>query len=111
MLVDFSRFDFDFMLQARRHCGEGLAVDVYSRLLHAGQHWDERKVNVVIYLQQTAFFDLPAKRARKPAGDIGRFRHVATQFRSEEHTSELQSHSDLVCRLLLEKKKKKKNIN
>src|SRR5260221_10461684 len=29
-------------------------------------------------------------------------------LRSEEHTSELQSHSDLVCRLLLEKKKKKK---
>src|SRR5260221_8176916 len=28
-------------------------------------------------------------------------------MRSEEHTSELQSHSDLVCRLLLEKKKKK----
>src|SRR5438034_2085080 len=28
-------------------------------------------------------------------------------FRSEEHTSELQSHSDLVCRLLLEKKKRK----
>src|SRR5438034_8315728 len=33
-----------------------------------------------------------------------RFKHM----RSEEHTSELQSHSDLVCRLLLEKKKKKK---
>src|SRR5260221_10693587 len=30
------------------------------------------------------------------------------KYRSEEHTSELQSHSDLVCRLLLEKKKKKK---
>src|SRR5215204_7436668 len=29
-----------------------------------------------------------------------------TVTRSEEHTSELQSHSDLVCRLLLEKKKK-----
>src|SRR5438034_5897141 len=28
--------------------------------------------------------------------------------RSEEHTSELQSHSDLVCRLLLEKKKKRR---
>src|SRR5215204_7245648 len=28
------------------------------------------------------------------------------RVRSEEHTSELQSHSDLVCRLLLEKKKK-----
>src|SRR5436190_4971375 len=29
----------------------------------------------------------------------------ALETRSEEHTSELQSHSDLVCRLLLEKKK------
>src|SRR2546430_4268974 len=29
--------------------------------------------------------------------------------RSEEHTSELQSQSNLVCRLLLEKKKKRKN--
>src|SRR5438132_5793300 len=29
----------------------------------------------------------------------------ALDLRSEEHTSELQSHSDLVCRLLLEKKK------
>src|SRR5437588_5798367 len=29
--------------------------------------------------------------------------------RSEEHTSELQSHSDLVCRLLLEKKKNKEH--
>src|SRR5438034_9157512 len=31
----------------------------------------------------------------------------SSKQRSEEHTSELQSHSDLVCRLLLEKKKKK----
>src|SRR5947207_8264800 len=31
---------------------------------------------------------------------------IVTLMRSEEHTSELQSHSDLVCRLLLEKKKK-----
>src|SRR5215204_7812476 len=31
--------------------------------------------------------------------------------RSEEHTSELQSHSDLVCRLLLEKKKKNKKYS
>src|SRR5206468_7159506 len=31
----------------------------------------------------------------------------STEKRSEEHTSELQSRSDLVCRLLLEKKKKK----
>src|SRR5438034_6898680 len=32
----------------------------------------------------------------------------AIRLRSEEHTSELQSHSDLVCRLLLEKKKNSK---
>src|SRR5437588_9811721 len=31
-----------------------------------------------------------------------------SSVRSEEHTSELQSHSDLVCRLLLEKKKRRK---
>src|SRR6185312_17279299 len=30
---------------------------------------------------------------------------IQAQLRSEEHTSELQSRSDLVCRLLLEKKK------
>src|SRR5690242_21597644 len=33
---------------------------------------------------------------------------VSPATRSEEHTSELQSHVNLVCRLLLEKKKKKK---
>src|SRR5260370_30047506 len=33
-------------------------------------------------------------------------RLVKIQVRSEEHTSELQSHLNLVCRLLLEKKKK-----
>src|SRR5690242_20955154 len=32
---------------------------------------------------------------------------AAVESRSEEHTSELQSHVNLVCRLLLEKKKKK----
>src|SRR2546427_8793470 len=36
--------------------------------------------------------------------------HVAEQ-RSEEHTSELQSQSNLVCRLLLEKKKKQQIVN
>src|SRR5260221_2362683 len=33
---------------------------------------------------------------------------AAACLRSEEHTSELQSHSDLVCRLLLEKKKRRR---
>src|SRR5437867_10431898 len=59
------------------------------------------------------------------ADDLVRFRNVTvisstatalfcgvggkSVWRSEEHTSELQSPYDLVCRLLLEKKKKKKN--
>src|SRR2546422_6580815 len=36
---------------------------------------------------------------------------LGPKYRSEEHTSELQSRLHLVCRLLLEKKKKKKNNN
>src|SRR5437588_7053874 len=45
----------------------------------------------------------PPHRFRLPAG-VERL-HRRRLLRSEEHTSELQSHSDLVCRLLLEKKK------
>src|SRR2546421_8489552 len=52
---------------------------------------------------------------RRPPGIAGtshktqdRTRKPPRLPRSEEHTSELQSRSDLVCRLLLEKKKKKK---
>src|SRR2546430_4188344 len=36
---------------------------------------------------------------------------VLRKFRSEEHTSELQSQSNLVCRLLLEKKKKRYSVS
>src|SRR5260221_10964572 len=53
--------------------------------------------------------------SRSGCDDPGRYRERSRQRdrlgrslqdgRSEEHTSELQSHSDLVCRLLLEKKK------
>src|SRR5438034_6154065 len=57
---------------------------------------------------------LHSPRAAGPPGDRRASRWAAGPggtgqvHRSEEHTSELQSHSDLVCRLLLEKKKKKK---
>src|SRR5438034_8270925 len=43
---------------------------------------------------------------QRPLGGRRGARHADDGRRSEEHTSELQSHSDLVCRLLLEKKKK-----
>src|SRR5260221_4288428 len=52
----------------------------------------------------TLFRSLPGAR---PVGIVPGlvFGEVGAIGRSEEHTSELQSHSDLVCRLLLEKKK------
>src|SRR5690242_21053071 len=47
---------------------------------------------------------------RWPSGKITKLENLkAGRARSEEHTSELQSHVNLVCRLLLEKKKKIKN--
>src|SRR5438034_3180397 len=49
------------------------------------------------------------RNARRGARSLPqRARTTPRALRSEEHTSELQSHSDLVCRLLLEKKKTKK---
>src|SRR2546427_7971306 len=44
---------------------------------------------------------------REPRLHVERRRGRQLRSRSEEHTSELQSQSNLVCRLLLEKKKKK----
>src|SRR5260221_6733268 len=52
------------------------------------------------YHQHRAAFGT-AKPATAHLADVG----GSGKLRSEEHTSELQSHSDIVCRLLLEKKK------
>src|SRR4051812_49565975 len=52
-------------------------------------------------------------RARRPSPSHGSFASPETARlhpRSEEHTSELQSHVNLVCRLLLEKKKKTRRL-
>src|SRR6266853_6886519 len=59
----------------------------------------------------------PRRRDRSPEVDGSRGAQITPQtvgqrgvgVRSEEHTSELQSQSNLVCRLLLEKKKKKED--
>src|SRR5438034_6653265 len=63
-----------------------------SSCAHRGQGRDVR------------FLDLRAQQFVRP--HLHGF-DVSPSVRSEEHTSELQSHSDLVCRLLLEKKKEK----
>src|SRR6266540_3940821 len=56
----------------------------------------------------TTLFRSRTRRPRGAPGSRWSLRAAPNQRpRSEEHTSELQSHHDLVCRLLLEKKKKK----
>src|SRR5688572_32638247 len=51
----------------------------------------------------------PGEAAREAVQDRAASQPDDEPVRSEEHTSELQSQSNLVCRLLLEKKKKRKN--
>src|SRR5947207_11709065 len=48
----------------------------------------------------------PEVRSTNNGSRVATLSVATSRQRSEEHTSELQSHSDLVCRLLLEKKKK-----
>src|SRR2546428_9923462 len=72
--------------------------------LFRSQHLAIRVVfPAVIDAAEAAFFVAPVEERRQamraPFAEEGGLR------RSEEHTSELQSRSDLVCRLLLEKKK------
>src|SRR5437667_4341730 len=60
----------------------------------------------LLLLCSSRHFSLPIRAARY---SLSLPRARASRERSEENTSELRSHHDLVCRLLLEKKKKKIN--
>src|SRR5260221_3257599 len=53
----------------------------------------------------TKGMEAPSSAAQGNDNGHSRVKRLSGSERSEEHTSELQSHSDLVCRLLLEKKK------
>src|SRR3712207_9005476 len=83
----------------------------YTTLFRSCPSCERTSVNLVSH----AHVDLPFVHDR----EVGVVEHVFHQdadglvgeFRSEEHTSELQSRQYLVCRLLLEKKKKKKQNN
>src|SRR5262249_60799564 len=69
----------------------------YTTLFRSNRHALDR-----VTLEQAG--DLAKRRVRR-GGDEA-LRHHVGDVRSEEHTSELQSLTNLVCRLLLEKKKK-----
>src|SRR6266403_1293393 len=75
---------------------------------------DVRSVNMAAPLPASTAFDSTSTTAAFPLSHMASRRCVVTivpsvgigRWRSEEHTSELQSRRELVCRLLLEKKKK-----
>src|SRR2546429_6847565 len=67
----------------------------------ARHNWSPRRQHAPIRCSSPASSAL--RRLRSPPASTGR-----RAIRSEEHTSELQSRLHLVCRLLLEKKKKKR---
>src|SRR5260221_7938143 len=69
--------------------------------LFRSYRWGPREIDVDILL----FDDLTVCEEGLTIPHPGLGDRQAFLARSEEHTSELQSHSDLVCRLLLEKKK------
>src|SRR5436190_10274315 len=68
----------------------------------------DRKWNIAWKAMEGLEEDMRYPGAVKPGEPRMKLRNsegLVSHVRSEEHTSELQSHSDLVCRLLLEKKK------
>src|SRR5438067_12727344 len=86
-------FSFFFFLMIRRPPRSTLFP--YTTLFRSG-HWGECIPFVLTSGSQFRVQPFPALTSRE----------YAAGKRSEEHTSELQSRFDLVCRLLLEKKKK-----
>src|SRR5690349_23580359 len=96
-------------------------TDIYTLSLHDALPISDRKKILVISGTQkkpngepvTWFINydelMNGKNVQKNNILINPGDQVIVRGRSEEHTSELQSRRDLVCRLLLEKKKKTKN--
>src|SRR3712207_8948318 len=77
-------------------------TDVHpSSILLVRRTWPERNTRNRLHVA------LRGSQQRSTAHKTGRRTTYIDQYRSEEHTSELQSRQYLVCRLLLEKKKKK----
>src|SRR2546422_6428889 len=95
MILSFSFFFF-FFLMIRRPPRSTLFP--YTTLFRSDRH------GLVLRLFQHLHHAGPARQLL-----LGRL--VELRARSEEHTSELQSRLHLVCRLLLEKKKKNKKTN
>src|SRR2546430_8124800 len=79
----------------------------YTTLFRSGRGETRVCIALANVLMRSLGMMFPAKGVRVPSALVvrGSYRVNTSPLRSEEHTSELQSQSNLVCRLLLEKKK------
>src|SRR5437588_9819561 len=116
---DLAIGDLESAVEKYRHCVEidpeffdgwhalGMALMKLGRFpeaIEAGKRATELRPNDQIgWTSLSLFYDRNGD--IKEAEAAGTKAKILGWGRSEEHTSELQSHSDLVCRLLLEKKK------
>src|SRR3712207_7300198 len=91
---------FFFFLMIRRPPRSTLFP--YTTLFRSGQRHAQPRTGLHAHRR-------PQRRLRGDAPPRPRRHRRRARSRSEEHTSELQSRQYLVCRLLLEKKKKKEN--
>src|SRR5438132_9169193 len=91
-----SRFPFHIFFFNATSTTEIYTLSLHDALPISSRHGAGRRWS-------SPFLRLLSKRGNSPT--------ASSKFRSEEHTSELQSHSDLVCRLLLEKKKRNTENN
>src|SRR5207249_9128764 len=71
-----------------------------------GQGHPRSSAHLQVRLPRRSPLEAQIRAERQPAHLRTEFRGLSVIPRSEEHTSELQSRFDLVCRLLLEKKRK-----
>src|SRR5260221_9326561 len=107
---DPSACRLDIALSGCAHCNTPIGATDFTASRQQPACARQRRINMKRPSPLSLF--LPVMTALLVAGCTGS--HVITgtvrapldSSRSEEHTSELQSHSDLVCRLLLEKKKR-----
>src|SRR5438034_4592718 len=102
-------------MSSRDRCSAGVAESWRTaRSCDERDHCESRAGRIFSTFSGESWPTNPMASTASVAGavcNVSRSRCVASspRLRSEEHTSELQSHSDLVCRLLLEKKKKKQH--
>ena len=85
----------------------GRAFDQDSKTINAVTCWESNNMGDLSHYTTYNDANNNQHHGHDQAQDQGHLSNDDNDMQTEEHTSELQSHSDLVCRLLLEKKKKK----